>query len=102
MIQKFIITLHVPLGNRKGILTIENKNGIINGNLDIFGITHPFTGNCSKDGNIKLSGKITSAVCTFSYTAKGKITKDGINLAAVGERYKFTITGEEISKEEEI
>lgn len=101
MNRKFNITMHAPLGLRHGTLCFTEYSGNIRGTLTLLGGSDSFTGHITEKGIIEFSGRLTSKLHSFSYSAKGNIANSMLTLDVIGDRYSFRITGNEIKPQEE-
>lgn len=98
--HRYEIKMTVPIGIRKGVITIDGDCGRIRGTLDILGHEQPFLGNIENDGSCEFFGDLVSLRQTIPYHAKGKILNEFIQLEMYSERNIFYITGKEIMNEE--
>ena len=101
MEREFDITMHVPLGRRRGTLRFTEDGGELRGTLEALGKKDSFTGTIDENGNLKFTGKMSSILRTFPYHAEGQIRGAEIELAVKGDRYSFRITGEELHRKSE-
>ena len=65
MERKFDITMHVPLGIRRGTLCFSEHNGYISGTLALLGSTAPVSGHIDKLGTVEFSGKLATKLQSF-------------------------------------
>ena len=98
MEREFDITMYVPQGRRRGTLRFSEDRGKLRGTLEAFGKKDSLTGTIDENGNLKINGRISSILRTFPYQAMGQIRDSEIELAVVGDRYSFRITGEELHR----
>jgi hypothetical protein len=79
----FNVTLDTPFGPQKGVLTLTEKDGSLNGSIRAVGSTSLFSGGKVSGNSFEFSGILHVALFRFRYTAKG--TVDGDTLRAVAE-----------------
>lgn len=96
MEHRFDITMHVPLGRRHGTVYMTEENSEVCGVLEVLGGRDPFTGTLTEAGELEITGRMRTGLCSFSYTARGTVNGTGLKLNVTGGRYSFCITGEEI------
>ncbi len=97
MQRQFTVTLHVPLGERRGTLCFTRQDGAINGTLEALGKQSPFSGTASADGRLRLDGHMHAPRRSFPFHAEGYANGNTLELIVTGDRYAFRITGEEAS-----
>ena len=68
------IFLSVPLGQRKGIMLVNESGGQVEGWLEVMNCKNAFQGQLSDNGELTISGAIQSLVSTIDYTAWGTIS----------------------------
>ena len=87
------IVLQTPLGEKKGIVSLDINNARVCGCLSILGKENAFTGDIDINGRCNLNGYIETIVSTFQYTAEGYINNEIINLTLYGRQEVFHISG---------
>lgn len=101
MRRVFGITMHAPIGKKRGKMCYNQEKGCLNGTIELLGGKDDFSGHISESGEIDFSGTITSKFSSFAYTAKGRVDLPLIDFKITGGRYSFRVTGEEIISPEE-
>ena len=101
--KRYRICLSAPLGRRDGSMVIRERNGKIDGWLNVMNERNRFSGTVSTDGQLKLSGMLRTLLSTVQYTATGKVSGRNImlNLKTVSGAY-YPISGEELNIDDEI
>ena len=100
---KYQVCLSVPLGKRSGTMLIHQSESRITGWLDILGNRNTFSGVCSKDGQMELSGMLQTLLSTIPYTAAGTAGNANLQLrlkTASGATY--LLSGEELTPDDEV
>ncbi len=101
--RNYRISLKVPLGTRKGTMTINEKDEMVNGYLILMNKTNSFTGTLSKDGKLNLNGVIKTLVDVVSYKATGLISGSSILLSLKTDHNTcLSLLGEEINIDEKV
>lgn len=100
--KKYKICLLTPLGNRGGTLYINIGEGAANGCLEVMNHKNPILDLMLSDGSISFSGEIESLVSKTEYTAAGTICERKILINLKTSSGIYSVSGEEISIDEEI
>ena len=97
----FEITLHVPIGERRGKLWLERNDNLIQGILEVMGHRNVFTGSVGTDGMVEVKGNLLTLMRTLSYTALGCLDAETLrlDLNIQGSRLKYYIEGNEVDDE---
>ena len=97
------IFLSVPLGQRKGIMLINESGGQVKGWLKVMNCKNAFHGQLSDNGELMISGAIRSLVSTIDYTASGTIggRKILLNLKTMTGAY-YQVFGEEFEFDDKV
>lgn len=89
--HRYEIKMTVPIGIRKGVITIDGDCGRIRGTLDILGHEQPFLGNIENDGSCEflviwfLSGK------RYRTMQKEKSSMNSFNLKCIVNETSFIL-----------
>lgn len=99
--RKYRICLSAQLGNRDGTLYIDADSETENGYFEVMNHKNPIADLVVSDGSISFEGVIESLVGKTKYTAAGTVCGKMIllNLKTVSDIY--SVSGEEISSDEE-
>lgn len=93
------IQLDVPLGMRKGNMSLHISNGQVSGELEALGNKESFTGSITNDGVISITGKLVSIVRNIPYKGIGKIQENALQMLLCVQDGSYKLTGHQISKE---
>lgn len=96
------ITMTVPLGERKGSMTVYEDKGILNGTLSILGRNELFSGTLKSNGTCEITGKLVSLLQTMPYQAIGKMNKERIILDIYSGQEKISILGKGVNDETDL
>lgn len=96
---EYCMQMVVPLGIREGWMIIYEKNGRLEGTLELFENCEPFIGFIQDDGSCILHGKIVTYTKTLIYRAFGKMCKESIELDLYDHHDKYCLKGKGIVNE---
>ena len=100
--QIFQITMKVPLGERRGQLRWKERDGLLEGFIEIMGNKNPFTGKVLSEGTVKIEGTLVTAIRNIPFTAEGNIEGRMLLMALTEARRTYSVKGVEITNNEEI
>lgn len=93
------IQLDVPLGIRKGNMTIHIMEEHVSGELDVLGNKEVFEGNITKNGEICINGTLVSLVRRMPYKGIGNIQENEIQMVLSVGNDSYKLTGHLINNE---
>lgn len=91
--REYLITLHTPLGDRYGSMSVAFMDRVVNGVMEILDHMEPFHGTIDENGNCRISGRLMTLVRMIEYTAVGTISPESVQLTVQGERNVFKLYG---------
>ena len=89
------MTLYVPLGERKGRLWWETRNGTLQGVLDILGHENPVSGRLLPGNALELSGSVRTLMREIAWSAAGQVQDGRLSLTLTGPRPSWKLEGTE-------
>lgn len=99
MENMYEIELEVPLGIRKGNMTIRIMEEHVSGELDVLGNKEVFEGNITKAGEICINGTLVSLVRRMPYRGIGNIQENEIQMMLCAGNDSYMLTGHLINNE---
>lgn len=96
------IFMQVPLGTKKGRLTLNKKTGPVTGVLSILGHEQTINGFIDTDGNCSFDGSIVTITRTINFHASGKLDGDTLELEIINDNNHYLLTGTEEKNEKNI
>lgn len=100
--QQYNVVMQTPLGNRRGVMTVQIAGRDVSGTLALFGHSQPFTGSIAADGQCTISGSFVTLLRTVQFSAVGTLTHGSVSLRMQGERNVFLLTGAASESREEV
>lgn len=97
MEHKYEIELEVPLGIRKGIMSISIKENHVCGELEALGNKELFQGTISDDGVICITGTLVSLVHNIPYKGIGNMEENSLQMLLCVQDDSYKVTGHRIS-----
>lgn len=100
MTKTFAVTLNVPLGIRKGIMTFHIEGSRISGELNILGHRESFTGCVIEDDEsdsglrISIRGTLSTPIRHIEYEGTGSIESDRVHLLLQTKSKSYWLHGE--------
>ena len=95
------IVMQTPLGDKKGRMDLKTSLDRLSGHIYIMGRKNEFAGKVDGQGNCSISGSILSIVSSLDYSAKGRLSKEEIELTLYGRQAVFHIKGRALEDLEE-
>ncbi len=95
------IQLEVPLGIRKGNMSLHINNEQISGELEVLGNKETFEGNITNDGVISITGTLVSIVRNIPYKGIGKIQENTLQMLLCVSDGSYKLTGKQVKKRKE-
>lgn len=90
----YSITAQVPLGIRKGSISVTLKDNHISGIINLLNKCSSFTDGEYENGQISFSGILNTLISKFHYNAKGTITEQYIKFNIESDFGNINISGE--------
>lgn len=91
--QKYQISLHTPLGTRKGTLTMSISGQHIDGILYILNEQSTFSGIVLPDGTCQISGNLKTLVSTIPFQGKGRKNEKNLRFDILTDKYAMILDG---------
>ena len=76
--EQYRIVLESQLGPRKGILQLEDQNGILKGTITLLGYENPVSGEWTGEHSIRLSHHLYTQISAFSCVSVFEMDGDTI------------------------
>ena len=99
MEHRYEIELEVPLGIRKGIMSVSIKENQVSGELEVLGNKEVFDGVILEDGVICIKGTLVSLVRNIPYKGIGSMEKNSLKMLLCVQDDSYKVTGHRISSE---
>lgn len=93
MKSSFNAVIQTPAGPQRGILTLEDKNGELNGSIRAMGSISFFRDGKTDGSSFTFSGILGTGLFRMRYSAEGTISGDRLTAAVTTVYGKFRITG---------
>lgn len=90
----YSITANVPLGIRKGSISITLKDNHISGIINLLNRHSSFSDGKYENGQISFSGIFNTLISKFHYNAKGTISEQYISFNLESDFGNINISGE--------
>ena len=90
----YSIVAQVPLGIRKGSISVTLKDNTINGVINLLNKCSSFTDGNYENGQISFSGILNTLVSKFHYKAAGTLTEQYIKFNIESDFGNINISGE--------
>lgn len=97
----YAVSLHAPLGERPGELTLWIENGTVRGELSLLQKITKLAGMLKPDGSLAVTGELITHIRKIPYSAEGKISGDGIELTLHSGQRVYELTGIKKERKEE-
>ena len=91
--MKYDVTMKTQLGDRHGILELDEARPDVKGVLHILGKATPLHGSIGSDGRCRLEGMLQTLVRTTRFTADGIISARYLDLILHSCHGIWTMTG---------
>lgn len=90
---QYNVKLHTPLGQRCGTLELRLRGREASGLLHILKQSEPFSGSIEADGTCCIQGQLVTLTRTIPYQARGRITREKVDLSLTGNTGCYRLTG---------
>lgn len=97
---QYEIVLSTPIGDKKGILTVNIVHDRIEGNLIVMKNENYYCGRIKPDGSCEISGRIRTLIGVVDYHGEGYIAEQTVTLVLNTGKRKFVVSGKTLKKEE--
>lgn len=93
------IQLDVPLGIRKGTMSLNINDNEVSGELEVLGNKETFEGSITDDGIISITGMLVSLVRHIPYKGIGNIQSNTLKMLLCVQDDSYKLTGHQVSNE---
>ncbi|MGN0632687.1 MAG: hypothetical protein ACI4JW_02350 [Oscillospiraceae bacterium] len=97
---EYEIVLSAPIGNKKGILSVNIARDKLEGDLIIMKNENHFCGSVKPDGSCVISGGIKTLIGAVDYHGEGYIDEQTVTLVLNTGKRKFVVSGNRLIKGE--
>ena len=91
--KSYDVSLHTPIGKRKGEMKVNIEDGKLIGFLTLFRNTEPLSGSIDENGECTLKGKFITLLKPVYFTATGKIHDEDLQLVLKCECGNYKMLG---------
>ena len=89
----FDVTLTTPIGPKRGILTMVEKDGTLSGSIRAMGNTSFFRNGRAAGNSFEFSGVLDAGFFRTRYTVRGTVEGDTLRAAAATDLGTFRMSG---------
>lgn len=92
-VLRYDVTLAAPIGDKKGELTVNIANDVIEGELLVMNSRNYFCGSIGVDGSCEISGNIKTLNADLEYSGSGYLNAETVTLILNTGNRKLLVTG---------